>query len=125
MFFSVKQYIMPKKSIQRGCASKSKRRKGLKKTRTVKRGGNPMYSQNMMTVDPQRMMLTSQTPATLSGGRKHHSRKYYKRGGSLAYSLINHANTTISNAATTATNTINSQLTGSVPQFANTPVAMV
>jgi hypothetical protein len=115
---------MPKKSIQRGCASKSKRR-SLKKTRNQKRGGNPMYAQNMMTVDPQRMMLTSQTPASFSGGRKHHSRKYYKRGGSLAYSLINHANTTISNAATTATNTINSQLTGSAPQFANTPVAMV
>jgi len=96
------------------------RQKRKSRSRSVKqRGGDlhKMYNYNNLQVDPQRMMTmdkgTVQTGGYKTGGKgtdykgtsgyktetlykgkggKHrHSRKYYKRGGALSYSVVENA----------------------------------
>jgi len=106
-----------KKVVQRGCAKRSSnnitaRQRRKTRSRSVKqRGGDlhKMYNYNNLQVDPQRMITmdkgTVQTGGyktdykgtsgykteTLykgKGGKHRHSRKYYKRGGALSYSVV-------------------------------------
>lgn len=69
-----------------------RRRRNKRESTKMKRGGDlhKMYDYNNLVQDPQRMMVTSQTPSII-GGRKRHSRKYYKRGGNLSFSALNSA----------------------------------
>jgi len=69
-----------------------KRRKNRSESSKLKRGGDlhKMYNYNTLVQDPQRMMVTSQTPSQI-GGTRRHGRKYYKRGGNLSFSSLNSA----------------------------------
>jgi hypothetical protein len=100
-----------KKVVQRGCAKRSSnnitaRQRRKTRSRSVKqRGGDlhKMYNYNNLQVDPQRMIAmdkgTVQTGSQTGGkgtetlykgkgGKHRHSRKYYKRGGALSYSVV-------------------------------------
>ena len=71
-----------------------RRRRNKRESSKMKRGGDlhKMYDYNTLVQDPQRMMVTSQTPSQIGGGkRSKHSRKYYKRGGNLSFSALNSA----------------------------------
>lgn len=71
-----------------------RRRRNKRESSKMKRGGDlhKMYDYNTLVQDPQRMMVTSQTPSQIGGKRtRRHSRKYYKRGGNLSFSALNSA----------------------------------
>ena len=70
-----------------------RRRRNKRESSKMKRGGDlhKIYNYNNLVQDPQRMMVTSQTPIKIGGKRRHHSRKYYKHGGNLSFSALNSA----------------------------------
>ena len=88
VFFD-KQYIMSKKTQRKN----QRRRRNKRESSKMKRGGDlhKIHDYNNLVQDPQRMMVTSQTPSQIGGRRTRQTRKYYKHGGNLSFAALNSA----------------------------------